>query len=90
MIEFQAPFYVSICEHPQYPTHLKLLTSTLFVGGMSLQEMTGLGAEEASGSLAVGHGSYTEREDSCSRGDYCGLGTHGRLEWCNDEDEEDL
>ena len=36
----------------------------LFLGGMSLQEMTG--AEEASGSLATGHGSCTEREDSCS------------------------
>ena len=49
-----------------------------------------LGAEEASGSLATGHGSCTEGEDSCSRGDSCGLGTHGRLEWCNGGDEEDL
>ena len=57
---------------------------------MSLQEMTGLGTEEPSGSLAAGHGSYTEREDSCSREDSCGLGTHGRLEWCNGGDEEDL
>ena len=48
---------------------------------MSLQEMTGLGAEEPSGSIAAGHGSCTEGEDSCSRGDSCGLGTHGRLEW---------
>ena len=31
---------------------------------MSLQEMTGLGAEEASGGLAAGHGSCTEGEDS--------------------------
>ena len=60
---------------------LKLLTTTFFLGGMSLQEMTGLGAEEPSGSIAVGHGSCTEGEDSCSRGDSCGLGTHGRLEW---------
>ena len=57
---------------------------------MSLQEMTGLGAEEASGSLAIGHGSCTEREDSCSGGDSCGLGTHKWLEWCNGDDEEDL
>ena len=57
---------------------------------MSLQEMTGLGAEEPSGSLAAGHGSCTEGEDSCSRGDSCGLGTHGRLDWCNGGDEEDL
>ena len=55
---------------------------------MSLQEMTGLGAEEASGSLAAGHGSCTEGEDSCSRGDSRGLST--RLEWCNGGDEEDL
>ena len=45
--------------------------------------MTGLGAEEPSGSIAAGHGSCTEGEDSCSRGDSCGLGTHGRLKWCN-------
>ena len=40
--------------------------------------MTGL---EPSGSIAAGHGSCTEGEDSCSSGDSCGLGTHGRLEW---------
>ena len=57
---------------------------------MSLQDLTGLGAEEPIGSLAAGHGSCTEGEDSCSRGDSCGLGTHGRLEWCNGGDEEDL
>ena len=62
---------------------MKLLTTTFFLGGMSLQEMTGLGAEEPSGSIAAGHGSCTEGEDSCSRGDSCGLGTHGRLKWCN-------
>ena len=90
MIESQAPIYLSVSIPNNSPTLLKLLTTTLFLGGLSLQEMTGIGAEVASCNLAAGHGSCKESEDSFSRGDSCVLGTHGQLRWCSGEEEEDL